>query len=168
MQMTVSQKRQFIERELGYELRCLLGAATLWQILKNEGAGFNVVIAMDSVFVHTRTLFNFFTKSKGQDISISEFGPSPYQSTLFDLWENPLNRHVLHISKGRANPINTQTSGHLNEQVVLFANEILNLWDKFALDPAATNFASVIKQTRADAIKAANDDAEGKITPIFQ
>lgn len=168
MRMNTLQKQAYIENELGYELRCLLGAATMWKIFKNDSAGFNVVIAMDSVFVHTRCLLSFFTKSSGHDITIDEFGTTTYTSTIFDTWENPLNRHVLHISKGRANPTNTQTNGHLNEQILSFSNEVLSLWDQFANDPAAASFSASIKKARADAIKAANDDAGGRIEPLFK
>lgn len=57
---------------------------------------------MDSAFVHARCLFNFFTEGKGgNDVSVTEFGPTaPYSSAVYDDWQEPLNRHVLHIAKG--------------------------------------------------------------------
>jgi hypothetical protein len=69
--LTEQQKRTFISEDLYYELRCLLGAATLWKAFKAQSKGFDVVVAMDSVFVHTRCLYKFFTQQQSShDISI--------------------------------------------------------------------------------------------------
>src|SRR5262249_14950370 len=132
MALKSHEKSPFIRNELCHELRCLLGAVTVWEAFSKAQAGFDVVVAMDSAFVHARCLFNFFTLEKGgNDVSVTEFGPaSPYSSAVYDSWREPLNRHVLHIAKGRTTPTNVVSSGHLNQQVGAFGHEVLGLWDK--------------------------------------
>ena len=168
MEMILEEKRRFIQTELCYELRCLLGAATVWQAFKDAGAGFDVVVAQDSAFVHARCLLNFFTSPKsGNDISIVEFGPKPYISPIYKKWEKPLNRHVLHIAKGRANPNNLKNGTHLNEQILDFANEILRLWEQFETDPSASDYATNLSKARQCAIQDAANDANGRTKPLF-
>jgi hypothetical protein len=119
--LVASEKKDFISENLYHELRCLLGAATLWEIFKRSDAGFDVATAMDSAFVHSRCLFNFFTDQGSNDVSLVEFGTARYDSPIFTKWGEPLNRHVLHMSKGRNNPTNVIDGAHLKEQVVVFA-----------------------------------------------
>lgn len=165
--MTESEKITFIEKDLYHELRCLLGAVTVWCASQKEDAGFGVVIAMDSAFVHTRCLFNFFTRSKGgNDVSITAFGPQPYSSQVYTDWDNPLNQHVLHISKGRLSPKNLRSGSHLNEQVENFAREILKLWEQFENDPLAVAYKAEVQKARVRAIEDAKNDAEGRIAPL--
>ncbi len=167
--LTEQQKRDFITNDMHYELRCLLGAATLWQAFKTQHRGFDVVVAMDSAFVHARCLYKFFTQSQSSyDISIVKFGATAYQSNLFDTWEKPLNRHVLHISKGRLNPTNKDSTTHLNEHVEDFANDIYNLWVKFENDPLASSFSTELLSSRTTAVpNAANEASKHSISPIF-
>jgi hypothetical protein len=169
MTLSPSDKKTFIETDLYHELRCLLGATTLWRTLKKNEAGFDVIVAMDSAFVHSRCLFNFFTQAKsGSDISITEFGPADaYASAIYQIWYEPLNRHVLHISKGRMNPANVYGNEHLNEQVEGFAGEILSLWRRFESDPAATDYAAALTSGRERAIRDATNDAAGRIPALF-
>lgn len=168
MKMTVSEKREFIRVGLHHELRCLLGAATLWRVFQKCDRGFEVVVAMDAAFAHSRCLFNFFTRQKSHDISVVEFGlPKEYSSTLYDIWEDPLHRHVLHISQARTTPSNVQNGEHLNEQVEKFARELLQLWERFESDPAATEYSTVLNLTRQQALRHAKNDAAGRISPVF-
>lgn len=165
--MTVADKKSFIETDLYYELRCLLGAATIWQALKETGVGFDVVIAMDSAFVHARCLFNFFTSGGSNDISIVEFGPQPYDSPTYDQWKEALHRHVLHVAKGRAAPANLIHGAHLNEQVLAFAHEGLRLWRDFEMDAAASEYAVVLKTVEDRALADAGNDARERTKPPF-
>ena len=168
MALKAHEKTAFIRKELCYELRCLLGAATVWTAFSNAGAGFDVVVAMDSVYVHARCLFNFFTGSGRNDVSVTEFGPTaPYTSSVYDLWCEPLNRHVLHIAKGRTTPNNLRSSGHLNEQAKVFGNEVLRLWDQLIGDSAAAPFKADFEWARGEAIKDATNDAGLRTKPIF-
>jgi len=167
--LTEQQKRDFITQDLYYELRCLIGATTLWEAFKAQRKGFDVVVAMDSAFVHIRCLYKFFTQQQSShDISITEFGTGAYQSTLFSNWEEALNRHVLHISKGRASPTNTDGTTHLNEHVKDFANDIYKLWLKFESDPLASTFAAELSEARTKALQdAVNDASKHNVSPLF-
>ncbi len=127
------------------------------------------MVSMDSAFVHARCLYRFFTqRQSGHDISITEFGIPAYQSSLFDIWEKPLNRHVLHISKGRLNPTNTDSTTHLNEHVLDFANDIYKLWIKFETNPLAANFSTELLNSRTKAVQdTVNDAVRHSVRPIF-
>lgn len=103
--MSNLEKTTFLKEDLYYELRCLLGAATIWQVYREDEQGFHVVVAMDSAMVHARCLFNFFTRgSKRFDIRVADFGCRLFKSGLYDVWEEALHRHVLHISHKRLTP----------------------------------------------------------------
>ena len=166
---TTQDKQDYVADTLYHELRCLLGATTVWQIFKSQAAGFDVTVAMDSAFVHARNLYNFFTEPKGgNDISVTAFGPSaPYPSTIYDTWREALHRQVLHVSKGRTSPTNLKDGAHLNEQVEVFARDILSLWCTFESDPAAANLRSVLKAARKRAIEDAANDSADRSEPLF-
>lgn len=167
--MTDDQKKVFIESELYHELRCLLGSATVWQIFKSTGAGYDVVVAEDSAFMHARTLFEFFT-SKGKNsniLRITEFGLRKFKSNVYAKWKVPLNRHVLHLNEKRLKPNNLKNGEHLSEQVEVFAKEILKLWEQFENDPAAASYRQILKSVRERAIADAKNDSAGRIKPLF-
>lgn len=167
--MTDDQKQLFIEQELYHELRCLLGSATVWQIFKHQNAGYDVVVAEDSAFMHARTLFEFFTsdgKNKN-NLRVIEFGAHKYKSNIYAKWKPSLNRHVLHLNEKRLNPNNLKADEHLSEQVEVFAREILRLWVQFENDPTAISFQHTLKSVRKRAIADAKNDATGRIDPLF-
>jgi hypothetical protein len=75
---------------------------------------------------------------------------------------------VLHISKGRLNPTNTDNATHLNEHVEDFATEIYKLWVKFENDPLAATFATELLNARTKAVQDADNDATShSLTPLF-
>jgi Fe-S cluster biosynthesis and repair protein YggX len=167
--MTDDQKQAFLENELYHELRCLLGSATVWQIFKKTNAGYDVIVAEDSAFIHARTLFEFFTSKKRNKniLRIVEFGPSKYRSSIYATWKPSLNRHVLHLNEKRLNPNNLKTDEHLSEQVEVFAREVLSLWKQFENDPEAASFRPILVRVRERAIADAKNDATGRIEPLF-
>ena len=164
----MNPNESFVRENLHYELRCLLGATTVWRIFQKNKTGFDVIVAMDAAFVHARCLFAFFTKPKnGNDRSITEFGPNQYVSSLYNTWCGALNQHVMHINKGRAHPANVINGVHLNEQVEKFAREILDLWIKFENDPLAQIYSVALREAREEAIKHSKYDACRRINPLF-
>jgi hypothetical protein len=168
MRRTEAQKRAFISQDLYHELRCLLGATTVWRAFQAENAGFSVVVAMDSAFVHARNLFNFLADSTTHDSCVTQFGPStPYDSPVYTMWSEPLHRHVLHIADARISPTNTRGGEHLNQQVESFTREALRLWELFEHDPAASKFHLELNTARLLAIDCARHDASGRITALF-
>lgn len=167
--MSLEERKKFIAEDLAHELYCLLSSATIWEVYRAKRAGYEVVIAMDSAFIHARCLYFFFTKlTTKNDISITEFGPNPYKSELFTTWIGPLNMHVLHINQGRSTPTNIQNGQQLNEQVVMFAREILMLWDKLIVDSAACSFKKELIKARNEAVAGAEINTCNIIEPLFQ
>ena len=169
--MTHQDAQEFISVHLYYELRCLLGAATVWQAFKDADAGHDVSIAMDSAFVHARNLFNFLTpvvQRPRWDIGVSELGPQPQTSAFYDTWREPLHAHVLH-TRSRFTPTNVKNGVRINMQVIAFANEVLRLWSELEADPSAAPYAAALKDARERAMKDAANDASkhGMKAPIF-
>lgn len=100
----VKADSSFIEQELYHELRCLLGATTVWRSLKEDEAGFDVTVAMDSALIHARNLLIFFSsvEKSSNSIRVTDFGiEKPYKSEIYSVWKEPLNRHLLHLNKRR-------------------------------------------------------------------
>lgn len=158
--MNTQELKEFLDKDVAYELRCLLGAATVWQANRDHEKGFEVVVALDSALVHARCLFNFFTGNGHNDVSVQEFGHGPYPSALYEEWREPLNRHVLHISRGRLTPTNVGNNLHLNEMVIEFVNEMLDLWTRFEKDSADPRVAEI----RTKAVDDSRKDAAAKLT----
>jgi hypothetical protein len=168
VKMTPDEKLDFINDALYHELRCLLGATTVWRAFQEARAGFDVVVAEDSAFVHARCLLNFFTSAtSGNDLSIAEFVPKEYVSPLYIQWKEALNRHVLHVGKGRMKPTNLKGGDHLSEQVEALAREVLRLWQQFETDPTASAYAVVLRAARERAIQDARNDAGERTNPLF-
>jgi hypothetical protein len=134
-------KKDYLEVHLFNELRWLLGAATEWFIqeqLKLGIVGYDVqVYAMDSAFVHARSLFEFFVgKSSKNHYSVKHFiaGAAPLTSASYTKdWSVPLHKYVIH-AQTRLHPAPLSSSGtqkDLNKMPVDFAIEILRLWKEF-------------------------------------
>ncbi len=168
--MSPDDKEKFIKNELYHELRCLLGATTVWKIFSNAGKGFDVVVAQDSVLIHARTLFEFFD-SRGENkatMRVDEFGGHDYASQIYNQWKIPINNHLMHLDERRLTPNNIKKKkGHLNEQLEVFTNEILKLWIRFENDSRTADFHDVLEVARKQAIADAKNDAAGRIEPLF-
>ena len=168
--MSPEDKEKFIKNELYHELRCLLGATTVWKIFSNAEKGFDVVVAQDSVLIHARTLFEFFD-SRGENkatMRVDEFGVHDYASQIYNQWKIPINNHLMHLDERRLNPNNMKKKkGHLNEQLEVFTNEILRLWIRFENDPHAADFHDALEEARIRAVLDTKNDAAGRIDPLF-
>ncbi len=167
--MTEDQKINFIENDLNYELRCLIGARAFWHSLKEFDAGFGVIIAMDSALVHTRNLFSFFTKNGKSDVSVVEYGgiSNKYNSQISTLWLETINRYVMHISPGRlVDGSNIKDEGQLSEQIDMFTDEILRLWNLFENDSDTHKYRKYISGTRERAFKDLGNDQVGYLAVL--
>ena len=169
--MTTDEKKAFISSELYHELRCFLGSVTVWKAFSFTESGYDVVVAQDSVFLHARILFEFFTAKKDKEsntLRVTEFGPSKYTSNVYSNWKTPLNRHVLHLNVKRLTPINIREKGHLNEQIPIFTEAVLRLWKQFENDPMSSDFHELLLEVRLRAITDAKNDTRNRIDPIFK
>jgi hypothetical protein len=174
-------KEEYIREHLHYELRWLLAAATEWHIqreLQLEKDGYEVqVFAMDSAFVHARTLFEFFLKASGKNY----YGADEFLGPGFDLqsayynsngaenppagtWVGPLHGFVMHAqNRSHPIPLDSLSSGKqdLNRMPVDFAHEVLRLWEDFETklsqsnDPGGKQLSALAQDRRKDAIKCA-------------
>jgi len=168
--MTLEEKAQFISEELYHELRCLLGATTVWKIFSNTEKGFDVVVALDSVLIHARVLFEFFDSrgERNSTLRVDEFGAADYASQIYNHWKTSINNHLMHLDSRRLKPNNLKKKkGHLNEQPEVFAKEVLRLWLRFESDPNTADFHKALKDARLQAILDAKNDASGRIEPLF-
>lgn len=131
--MTEKEKRNYLEKHIGEELRLLLSSVGVWKLLKEKEAGFIVNIARDSVCVHFRTLIKFFTTDdSGYDISVVKFGIEKPFDSEYKKWIGIIDEAILHIAYSRHNPRKpTNEANDINEQMDNFQKEILTLWEKF-------------------------------------
>lgn len=171
--MTPEDKKKFIEVHLYHELCSLLEAATFWQILKESRAGCEVSLVMDSVLVHARSLFIFFAATKSDkentnSIKMTDFGLNMYKSSIYSTSKEPLNRHLFHLNKKRLKSTNKNKSGHINEKVKIFADEILRLWEMFEKEDGLGELGDVAKQARLRALQDAHNTSNGRIASILR
>jgi hypothetical protein len=129
----------YIRNHLFIELSWLLYAATEWSLqnqLKLGIGGYHVqVYAMDSAFLHARTLFEFFVQPPTSNhYSSKEFlGAELISHNYSANWKDTLHKFLMH-AQDRSRPIplkNTGVGKDLNQMPVDFAREILRLWEEF-------------------------------------
>jgi hypothetical protein len=135
-----AKKTKYIEDHLFNELRWMLGAATEWSIQEQLAlgiAGYDVhVYAMDSAFLHARTLFEFFLNKTGKNYyGCDQFLNIKLESVNYtNDWRGPLHSYLMH-AQDRSSPRQLKSlSGEmkdLNKMPVDFAHEILRLWKEF-------------------------------------
>ncbi len=133
------QKQKYIESHLFNELRWLLGAAQEWSIQEQLSlgiVGYDVIVyAMDSAFLHARSLFEFFVCGPTKNhYSCKQFVGDVLKSEKYKNWNEPLHANLMHA---RDRSKTEQLEGFrgemkpLNKMPVDFAEEILGLWEKF-------------------------------------
>jgi hypothetical protein len=139
--MSISELKLYLEQHLNNELQWLLRAASEWHVqdeLKLDIVGYSVqVYAMDSAFLHSRTLFEFFTKPTGHNYYGSNaFGVATISSPLYTGdWVEVLHGYLMH-AQDRSNPrqlrsFDGATTKDLNKMLVDFAKEVVRLWREF-------------------------------------
>jgi hypothetical protein len=147
------EANRFISKDLKDVLRWLLVSTALWEYYRNldNKHGEEVSLAMHTNLVCSRALFEFFICTGSNDAHIADLNiPNPYTSRRYknsspprpNAWREPMNRHVSHISIGRAGtiqgkhgPTNVIGKHHLKNMMPKFRDEILRLWHKLENDP---------------------------------
>jgi len=140
--MTMPELEEYLKAHLDYELQWLLRAATEWYVqdrIKLEIEGYQLqVYAMDSAFLHGRTLFEFFTqRTTGNYYGCDAFGvPVLVSSRYPGDWKAPLHSHAMHAqdrtSTNQLTSFDGASKKGLNQMPVDFAMEIVILWREFA------------------------------------
>lgn len=115
-------------KDLEYELRMLLGAAIIYSLLEKINAGNPVNYVRDSVYLHARNLYNFFSADTRNDAKVTQFTQHSFDLSFYDTWKDALHTHASHIKTSRHTPNNVINGEHLNEQIQKFASDIESLW----------------------------------------
>ena len=145
--------------DLAYELRMLLGAAKLCQLFEAYDVGNQVNFFKDSVYLHSRNLYNFFAANANNDAKVTQFIPQTvhtFDLSLYNTWIGPLHDHASHIKTSRHTPTNVINGVHLNEQVQNFANDIERLWTDWINHTSN----SALKTQLEDALNEARDQSQ--------
>ena len=134
------------------------------------------VITMDSAFVHTRSLYEFFidTGSVKADTysAIRDFGVSIGPTPAYTRWINALNKRVFHLDIYRPKPVKNNGSVipgvKIKNEVTHLAQDVLDLWDQFTNQ--APMYSRLLRSRRSMAIKDAAEAARsrGITTPVFK
>ena len=163
--MNPDQLRENIEKDLFNELRWLLCAATEWDAYKklvetgkiDEPCHHLQVYTMDSVFLHARSLYEFFTATniRQQRITWRDYGRDTGQtSEIYNGLMEPLHGRVMHLDKGRAN--HKEVKG----EVLTIAKDILQLWLNFSRKPEVAAYTPMLDEHRRRALHEARDVAD--------
>ncbi|MGH3370990.1 MAG: hypothetical protein ACRDPR_13430 [Nocardioidaceae bacterium] len=146
----------YIETHLVYELKYLLVAATTWSAVQAEQdrepwPDHLVVMAMESAFVHNRTLCEFLGLKEGW-----ASGPrSPHSAPRLPLWDRyskPMHMKVLHPDPRRPYATGVQGGDDLKDRVVDLAREVLFAWDQVAQQAEMTDFRGAMVRARNSAV----------------
>ncbi|HKU18747.1 MAG TPA: hypothetical protein VJP80_05745 [Candidatus Saccharimonadales bacterium] len=141
----------YLKNDLANELHWMLRAAVEWRIqsqIRLKVSGYHMqVFAMDSTFLHARTLFEFFTcKTTGNHYGYDAYRISmPLISTAPDIvdtvylsgnWNGALHAYLMHaqdrtVARRLPSFDGTKTKD-IKRMPVDFAQEVVRLWREFA------------------------------------
>lgn len=157
----VAALERIIREDLYEELRWLLVGESTWVTVRrlvpddphrdDRLPNHLVMLAMNSAFVHGRTLLEFFTATAKQQETIEardgvtwkQFGPYgavKQNSNWSTRWEEVLNARLFHIRYNRPQPIQTKrgrakgqpiTDLHIKLEVSAITHEVLEKWRDF-------------------------------------
>jgi len=121
--------------DVSYELRMLLGAAEMCKAAEKRNSGNIVNYFKDSVYVHARILYEFFTDADYKnDASIVQFGHPTIASTLYtEAFRQRLNRRAMHMNHSRGKNTTKEPDGttQLNEQIQDIVADIRDLFQQW-------------------------------------
>jgi hypothetical protein len=157
---------RFVSEDLYNELRWLLVSAASWTIVDaDQPADHFRVMCMDSAFLHARNLLEFFTMSpktferlarNGKaPASCHSFGVRNVHSQVFERWRPALEARVMHLRTDRPWPKNKHgnvAGTSIKGQVVSLAQEVLRLWDGFAIDAKVAPYQAGLARSRSEAL----------------
>lgn len=144
--------------DLAYELRMLLGAAKQCELFEEYDIGNPINYAKDSVYTHTRNLYNFFKANARNDATVTQFTQHAFDSVFYDTWIDALHDHVLHIKTSRNTPTNIVGGQHLNQQIQNFADDMERLWQEWADNTTDPQLKTELEEALVEARTQANDD----------
>jgi hypothetical protein len=145
----------YIETHLVYELKYLLVAAVTWSAVDAEAdrapwPDHLVVMAMESAFVHARTLCEFLALEEGWSKD-----RSPHDAPPLPLWNEycePMHMKVLHPDPRRPYAPGERKGDDLKDRVVDLAQEVLAGWDQVADQEGMAVFRASMVRARNSAV----------------
>ena len=149
-------------KELEYELRMLIGSAQIVELLKKHKTGNIINYYKDSVYLHARNLYNFFSANKVYDARVTDYGGHGifFDMSVYRKWFKALHTHVLHINTGRTPPVNVIKGEHLNDQTKLFSDNIVGLWESWIGGVSDSATRKLLQDNLDKAKEEANNDCE--------
>ncbi len=144
--------------DIAYELRQLLGANKVTTELENRNAGNLINYGKDSVYLHVRALYNFFSNRSSFEAKVSDFTSHTFDTSLYNgKWKKPLHNHALHMGDSRTHQVsNFDGTEYLNEQVHKFSNDIEGLW----IEWISVTTDAVLKQELQDVLDKARLESD--------
>ena len=137
----LSDPDRYLEQHLANELHWLLRAANEWIVqdrLRLSIDGYHCqVYAMDSAFLHARTLFEFFTSSQtgSNYYTVDQFGLMALDSPPYRTgWKSGLHEYLMHAQERENQRPLTDVKGTeklLKMMAPDFAAEIVRVWEEF-------------------------------------
>jgi hypothetical protein len=134
------------------------------------------VITMDSSFMHTRSLYEFFidTGLRVRNDTANakrDFGVSIAPTAAYIKWIDALNKRVFHLDIYRPKPQKNSVvipGVKIKNEVTHLAQDVLDLWDLFTSQTPM--YARLLRSRRSMAIKNATEAAQsrGINTPVFK
>jgi|GEM_PF-1400330 len=159
---------KFLEEHLFYELRMLFGASKLVALFDKYDMGNAASLYRDSVYLHTRNLYNFFWGVAKNDVSIYEYINHVFDVALYLKWTNPLHAYVIHIQDKR-NKSSREIDGKTIDQMVLeFKKDIESLWIKWIEVEKDPKVKEILICKLAQAIQEANNDYRNTRSKIMK
>ncbi len=153
-----NKQKDFLENDLFYELRMLLGAANMVKLFDEKDMGNPASLFRDSVYLHARNLYNFFEGCARHDASIHDFTSRVFNLGLYKKWRTALHNHVLHINEKRLKENNTIEGVPIDAMVQEFAKDIEQLWGEWIEFEKDQEIKKLLLSELETALEQANDD----------
>jgi hypothetical protein len=157
--------KEYIEKDLFSELKWLLCAAAQWDIHDKligepprvakiaEPCPHLKVYAMDSAFLHARSLYEFFTATDNaitknekrglKRLTWRDYSRSARQeSARYKTVMIPLHGRVMHLDRDRTG------YEEIKKEVVNLASDILDVWGRFSKSPGLEEYVGLLDQIR--------------------
>jgi hypothetical protein len=148
--MNEEQLKDKIETDLFNDLRWLLCAATEWEAHRKlvdtgkikQPCYHLQVYTMDSVFLHCRSLYEFFIADgkKQNRLTYRDYNKSTGQpaSTTYGEFKDALHARGMNLGRNRSG------CKEIKNKVLDFANDILEMWSTFSTKPGMEPYRGVL------------------------
>jgi hypothetical protein len=167
---TVSEKKEFLEKDFFNSLCYLFESAVVWHASKNR-PGPEHTFGMYTNFVESRALYEFFfSKGNGRDNARARHFCTTWRETGTPLYlkymkdGTPAQKRVFHLVYNRSSAANAGGPGHdhpdhLKHQVLNFAKDLKAVTERFAARISIPDFRTLVDKALADSLDGAQNKA---------